>query len=315
MNRKDIISVALIHAVQVFILYKALEYLVGYFLFGYLDLRSFIAWTFYSELVMGAVIDIFVIFSVVLVSSRLLRVYKKHSFSLNKRGILLYSLPFFLVLYYVAPIFIWGYSFHISLYNLILLAISAVIYYVSSIMFLPYVKLSHPNKKLLYSWVVVILGSIGVDLVIIIHWIHERIRFYPGKPFPSDVFYDSYYTFPFLLSFLFLFIFLFIPVWLSSLKSKWGKKIGYGFPALLLIATPFLVIWAVQTCSGLICGTQMNLIMAAWLIGFSFCFYFVYWLSLKFQKWNKKVVLFIIGVESFILLGMFLYVLNLLTKI
>ena len=149
------------------------------------------------------------------------------------------------------------------------------------------------DKRPFYIWLIVILANIGTYLTVVI------MEVYDGG---ASVLNALFGVIPGYLPILGISVFVsVIPVWLSGSKLKWRNRFGFGIPILLLFPIPYLV-WHMNTCTGKFCGLgDMILIYVLGLSAILFAIFYA--IGIFFRKWNAKVALSLVCIESLLIIG------------
>lgn len=153
------------------------------------------------------------------------------------------------------------------------------------------------DRRPFYIWLIAILANIGTYLTVVI------MEVYDGG---ASVFDALVGIVPGYLPMFGISVFVsIIPVWLSGSKLKWRNRFGFGIPILLLLPIPYFV-WHMNTCTGKFCDLG-DAILINLLVISAILFTIFYAIGIFFRKWNAKVALSLVCIESILLIGAALF--------
>ncbi len=159
------------------------------------------------------------------------------------------------------------------------------------------------DRRPLYIWLIVLVTDIGLWLSSSVSKVYHATLAEVGD-LTSDSVSGILSTYLLGFSALLLVISVFasvIPVLLSG--SKLGRRawLAFGIPSLLLLPIPYLT-WHMYNCTGKFCDTLDQALI--FIFGISAVLFTIFYLIGKFfRKWNAKVALVFLCLESVFLVG------------
>jgi len=156
------------------------------------------------------------------------------------------------------------------------------------------------DKRIFYTWVMVLFANITVIIAMSLFVIHEFIRW-------QSVRFDDIWSMV-VLGFLGLSIFLCVsalPVKIAQSSYEWKNHFGYGVPVLLLILFARSV-YDYYTCTGKFC--QIGPVIFGWIDGISvITFILFYTIGIYSRKWDVRFFIFLVWAELILLVSSIIY--------
>ena len=90
-----------------------------------------------------------------------------------------------------------------------------------------------------------------------------------------------------------------LPVYISKTNNKHKNLFGYGIPLASLVPIPYFI-WHSTICTGKLCG--LGDLLLAWTLGISGVVFALFYTLGKFlAKWNVKIVLTFLAIQTLII--------------